>query len=147
MKKLIPPILFLICIAAMIFIKNLIIIQEIIPRPFNYIGILFILTGLIMTIKVRKQFDKSHTEIHTFKKPRKLITNGLFKVSRNPIYLGFTISLLGVWVFLGTLLPVVGFLFFILVTNNYYIPFEEDSMERIFGTEYKNYKSKVRRWI
>jgi len=100
-----------------------------------------------MTIKVRKLFDKTDTEIHTFKRPRKLVTSGLFKISRNPIYLGFTISLLGVWVLLGTILPIVGCLIFIIVTNKYYIPYEENAMEKIFGTAYIDYKSKVRRWI
>ncbi|WP_424961487.1 methyltransferase family protein [Ekhidna sp.] len=108
MKKLIPPILFLLCIATMVLIKNLIVIQEIIPNPFNYFGIALISTGLFITIKVSKQFSKIDTEIHTFKKPRKLVTCGLFQVSRNPVYLGFTISLLGVWILLGTILPIVG---------------------------------------
>ncbi|MEQ6166326.1 isoprenylcysteine carboxylmethyltransferase family protein [Ekhidna sp. MALMAid0563] len=147
MKKLIPPILFLLCIATMVLIKNLIVIQEIIPKPFNYFGIALISTGLFMTIKVSKQFSKIDTEIHTFKKPRKLVTCGLFQVSRNPVYLGFTISLLGVWILLGTILPLVGCLIFIVITNYYYIPYEEETMEKIFGTDYKNYKSKVRRWI
>lgn len=147
MKKLIPPILFLICIVGMVLVRNIITIKKIIPEPYNYIGVVFIAIGLIFTIKVRKQFDKTDTEIHTFKKPRKLVTTGLFKVSRNPIYLGFTISLLGVWMLLGTLLPILGCLLFILITNYWYIPHEERIMEKTFGLEYEIYKSKVRRWI
>ena len=147
MKKLIPPFLFLICILFMITIKNLIVIKEIIPYPISYAGIALILTGILITIIVRIGFKKIDTEIHTFKNPRKLVTNGLFKFSRNPIYLGFTISLIGVWICLGTILPIIGILIFIVVTNNYYIPYEEQIMEKVFGNEYKKYKSKVRRWI
>ncbi len=120
----------------MVVVRNLIVIQEIIPKLFNYLGVFLIITGIVITIKVRKQFEKMDTEIHTFKKPRKLVTNGLFKISRNPIYLGFTISLIGVWFILGSILPIIGCLLFFIVSNNFYIPNEERTMEKTFGSEY-----------
>lgn len=147
MKKIIPPYLFLCCIAIMVALRNLVLIQEIIPNPFNYLGIVFIILGIALTIVVRKGLEKNKTEIHTFKKPSKLITTGLFKLSRNPIYLGFAISLFGVWILLGTIIPLVGCLLFIAITNYYYIPFEEKIMEDVFGSGYRDYKSKVRKWI
>ncbi|TPN84401.1 methyltransferase family protein [Aquimarina algicola] len=147
MKKIIPPILFLFCIILMVTIKNLFVFKIIFPSPLNYIGIPLIVLGLIMTVIVRKRFEKIDTEIHSFKSPRKLVTNGLFKISRNPIYLGFTLSLLGVWVLLGTVIPILGCLLFFVMTNHHYIPYEEKLMENTFGNEYKEYKSKVRRWI
>ena len=131
----------------MIGIRILIVIQNIVPAPFNYIGIALILLGLAMTVGVRKRFSQADTEIHTFKKPQELVTDGLFGISRNPIYLGFTVSLIGVWILLGTLLPIAGCIIFILVTNYWYIPYEERTMEQTFGNEYKVYQSKVRRWI
>ncbi|WP_442974493.1 methyltransferase family protein [Salegentibacter sp. T436] len=63
------------------------------------------------------------------------------------MYLGFLISLLGVWVLLGTLIPILVCVLFILVTNYWYISFEEKEMEKQFGAEYRAYKSKVNRWI
>jgi len=147
MKKMIPPLLFLICILVMIVIRNLIVLKEIIPGPINYAGILLIIVGILITIITKKGFEKIDTEIHTFKNPRKLVTDGFFKFSRNPIYLGFTISLIGVWVLLGTILPIIGVLIFIVITNNYYIRYEEKIMVKTFGNEYKKYKSKVRKWI
>lgn len=131
----------------MVLIRNVIVILKLIPQPYNYLGIILILLGLIMTIKVKKQFNKINTEIHTFKKPQKLVINGLFKFSRNPIYFGFLISLLGVWVLLGTVLPILGCLLFILITNYWYISYEENKMEKQFGAEYREYKSRVNRWI
>ncbi len=147
MKRIIPPVLFLLCVALMIGIRTLVVIQNVVPPPFNYIGIALILLGLAVTVRVRKRFSQADTEIHTFKKPRKLVTDGLFRISRNPIYLGFTVSLIGVWILLGTLLPVVGCLAFVLVTNYWYIPHEERAMKQLFGDEYKRYQSKVRRWV
>lgn len=147
MKKIIPPILFIFCIIIMVAIRNLFVVKDLVPSPLNYIGVPLILMGLIMTIVVRKKFERADTEIHTFKAPGKLITNGLFRISRNPIYLGFTVSLFGVWMLLGTLLPILGCTLFVIVTNYYYIPFEEQAMEKTFGKMYLEYKSKVRRWL
>jgi protein-S-isoprenylcysteine O-methyltransferase Ste14 len=76
-----------------------------------------------------------------------MVTNGLFKFNRNPIYLGFLISLLRVWVLLGTVFPIIGCLLFILITNFWYISCEEKEMEKQFGAEYREYKSRVDRWI
>lgn len=147
MRKITPPFLFLFCIVIMVAIRNLVVIMEIVPNPFNYFGAVLIVLGIMLTIVVRKRFEKEDTEIHTFKNPRKLVTDGLFKISRNPIYLGFAISLFGVWILLGTILPIIGCLLFITITNYHYIPFEERTMESTFGNDYKNYKSKVRRWV
>lgn len=131
----------------MVGIRYVALIKEIIPKPYNYIGIVLILMGLLITINVRRQFNKIDTEIHTFKKPRRLVTSGLFKISRNPIYLGFAISLIGVWILLGTILPIFGCLLFIVITNSWYIPFEERAMTQLFGSAYENYKLDVRRWL
>lgn len=147
MRKIIPPLLFLFCILLMVAMKYLVVIVEIVLKPYNYLGIVLIILGIALTIVVRKRFEKTGTEIHTFRQPRKLVTNGPFKISRNPFYLGFTISLLGVWILLGTILPVIGMFIFITITNFYYIPFEEQMMQNTFGKEYKEYRSKVRKWI
>jgi len=87
------------------------------------------------------------TEFHTFKKPRQLVTQGLFKFSRNPIYLGFIVALIGVGAILGNVISLLGILIFFLAANFWYIPFEEKNLEKEFGTAYRNYKSLVMRWI
>ncbi len=148
MKMLIPPVLFLLCALLMIGLDIFFPVVILIVNPLKFLfGIILFVFGLSMTIIVRKQFDKIQTEIHTFKLPEKLVTDGLFKVSRNPIYLGFTISLIGIWIFLGTLSPFTSVFFFVLSTAFWYIPHEEKTLETIFGVAYKDYKSKVRRWF
>lgn len=147
MKKVIPPALFLVC--AFLIVGVSILIPEIIflQPPISYIGIILIIVGLAITVRIRKMFDLIDTEIHTFKKPRQLVQTGFFKISRNPIYLGFTISLVGVWILTGNLIGIIGILIFSLISNFWYIPYEEKIMEKEFGEDYRIYKSKVRRWI
>ena len=87
------------------------------------------------------------TEINTFKPPKRLVTDGLFRYSRNPIYLGFTLALLGWAIVLGNLAALDGVLLFFLAAHFWYIPFEEKAMKKEFGTVYEQYKKQVRRWL
>lgn len=70
MAKLNTKNLFLICAAIMIVIRTLFFLRELLPAPFNYVGIVLIVVGLIMAFGVVRQFDKLGTEIHTFKTPK-----------------------------------------------------------------------------
>jgi protein-S-isoprenylcysteine O-methyltransferase Ste14 len=122
-------------------------IKILVHQPFNYLGGVLIIVGLAIAKIVSNQFTKRNTEIHTFKVPGQLVTNGLFKYSRNPIYLGFSVLLSGLAVLFGSLSAFVIVFLFIIATDRWYIKFEEKKMQEQFGEAYRNYKMKVRRWI
>lgn len=147
MKKVIPPVLFILCMLLIIGLNFLKPENRFLQPPVSYTGVILIIVGLVVTVRIRRLFDRMDTEIHTFKKPKQLVQNGLFKISRNPIYLGFTIALIGIWILTGNVIGLIGVLSFFLISNFWYIPYEERVMEQEFGEEYKLYKSKVRRWI
>ena len=147
MQKLIPPFLLVIFALIMTLIHFIVPYKIVFFSPFNYVGILFIILGLTIARKINSNFSKVDTEIHTFKKPRKLLTNGLFRYSRNPIYVGFILILIGLNILLGSVTSFLVVLVFIFVTNYWYIRIEEKNMQEQFGQEYTNYKKKVRRWI
>lgn len=76
-----------------------------------------------------------------------LVVVGIYKVSRNPMYLGFLLILLGLAAYLSNgpaLVPVVAFVLYI---DRYQIRPEERALDARFGQEYAGYKEKVRRWI
>ena len=100
-----------------------------------------------MVRNIQGLFKQQQTEINTFKQRQKLVTTGLFRYSRNPIYLGFSMALFGVAIVLGNIIALDGFLAFIIATNLWYIPFEEAEMEKQFGEDYIAYKKKVGRWL
>ncbi len=76
-----------------------------------------------------------------------MITSGLFKISRNPIYLGMLLILLGEAILLGSIITFIFPLLFIISTNVAVIPIEEKMLEKRFGKKYLDYKNKVGRWI
>jgi len=76
-----------------------------------------------------------------------LVAGGIYRLTRNPMYLGFAVALLGWGVFLSNpaslavLVPFVGYL------NRFQIVPEEKALEFLFGGEFAAYRSKVRRWL
>ncbi len=116
--------------------------------PYNLFGIIVIITGFILVAHVWFLF-KQHETTHDFQfeKSTTLINKGFFKLSRNPMYLGMTITLLGISICFGNLLCLLSPLLFFLIINFVFIPFEEINMKKIFRQQYIDYKNKVRRWI
>ena len=148
MKQFIPPFLFIICIVVMIIAGMVSPAKALISFPLNLFGIIILALGLAMVVSMARLFGTKQTEIHTFKTPRKLVSEGLFRYSRNPIYLGFTVALVGVWILLGgQMVSGIGVVIFFVAANFWYIPFEENNLKRTFGDEYLVYKKKVRRWL
>ena len=76
-----------------------------------------------------------------------LVTTGLYRFSRNPMYLGMVIVLIGLAALFGNLWLLVGPLAFALYINRFQIKPEEQMMAAKFGSDYAGYKSRVRRWI
>ena len=112
------------------------------------IGLLFVITGLLLAMVGKRLFKRLGTNIMTFEKPDVLVAEGVYQYSRNPMYLGFVITLLGFSLLMGA--AISSFLLtglFFIITDRWYIGFEEQQMGGKFGLEYEEYCQKVRRWI
>ncbi|NOH97383.1 isoprenylcysteine carboxylmethyltransferase family protein [Vibrio sp. 99-70-13A1] len=148
MQKLLPPVLFLIFIIAMGLMCWSISATHLLIFPFNLIGLPIISAGLMLAMTGKQLFKKLETNIMTFDEPTMLVTEGIYQYTRNPMYLGFTIAMLGFSMLMGasvvSLLMAVIFLF---ITDRWYISFEEQMMHTKFGKDYEEYCRKVRRWI
>ncbi|MCI4663922.1 MAG: isoprenylcysteine carboxylmethyltransferase family protein [Neomegalonema sp.] len=142
-----PALVWLVSAGAAYAIKSIAPSPQIVPPPFNNIGpAIFVLGGLLIFV-AGYQFMRMRTNIHPFRDPEKLITSGIFAFTRNPIYLGFILMLIGLalyWNALGALAPAV---VFFLIANFYYAPGEEADAQRVFGEAYETYRRRVRRWL
>ena len=76
-----------------------------------------------------------------------VVTDGPFRYSRNPIYLGMFIMLAGWAIYLGSISPWFVAALFVYAIRTYWVPMEEMQMEREMGERYMKYKSEVRRWL
>ncbi|MFL0249970.1 methyltransferase family protein [Clostridium neuense] len=147
MKRILPPTLLLICIGTMCLLHILIPFLKVIDYPINLLGILFILIGIWIDFAGSNIFKIANTTEMTFSEPSTLVTNGIYKISRNPMYLGLVQILVGVSIILGSITPFIIVIAFVVITDQWYIKFEEKVLKDKFGKEYLIYKSKVRRWI
>ena len=135
--------LFLVLIILNIILHYFIPIKQIIFFPYKYIGILLFILGWIPNIWLG--ITKGPSLAHQI--PKKLITIGLFRFSRNPNYLGMVVALLGEAIFLGSLITFIIPILFVILINKFNTNFEEEILEKKFGKRYLNYKKRVRRWI
>jgi len=122
-------------------------IRTIITAPYRYAGIVVMLVGLWIANQARQYFMEAGTTFQLEGASQTLVTDGPFRHSRNPIYLGMLLWLLGLAIVLGSLgafiLPTVVF----LLMNFVMIPMEETRMEEVGGEAYLAYRSRVRRWF
>jgi protein-S-isoprenylcysteine O-methyltransferase Ste14 len=146
-KRMMPPTLFYLCIIAMALLAWLWPVTSLIRFPFNMLGVVPLVLGLGASIWGSEKFSRVGTTIKTFDEPDRLVTDGLFRISRNPMYLGFALALAGIWILLGTLSPLLGVIVFVLVSDRWYIPFEERMLSARFGWEFEAYKAMTRRWV
>jgi protein-S-isoprenylcysteine O-methyltransferase Ste14 len=125
-----------------VFFPVIIIIQ----KPYSYLGILLMLIGVYAMVKTSILFRKAGNSFTLKDKSSELIKSEIFKYSRNPMYLGMLLFLLGLAVILGSLTSFIYPLIFFIFAN-LMIPYEEKKLEQLYGYEYLNYKRSVRRWI
>lgn len=100
-----------------------------------------------MNIMASNIFKKANTTIKPFEEPDMLITGGPYRVSRNPMYLGFVLILLGVTLLLGSALPLIIIPGFMILIENNFIRLEEQRLEHKFGPHWLEYRRQVRRWL
>ncbi|HQR08398.1 MAG TPA: isoprenylcysteine carboxylmethyltransferase family protein [Gemmatales bacterium] len=109
---------------------------------FVAIGLIFAASGFIGFRKAKTTIDPMHPG-----KTSSLVTSGIYRYTRNPMYVGLWFLLLAwafflqsPWAFLGTLL-------FVVWVNYLQIIPEERILSKMFGEAYTQYQSRVRRWL
>lgn len=148
MKKLLPPVLFLVFALLMGVVCWAFGFEHLVPFPYNLIGLPFFLAGLIFAQKSKNLFLQLKTNVNTFDNPDKLVTAELYKYSRNPMYLGMLISISGLAIlYQGSLSSFIFVILFFIITDRWYVKFEETVLTKKFGDEYRNYCLNTRRWI
>ena len=146
-KKVLPPTILLIALLLMLGLHFLFPVFKIIPAPWNFFGLLPVAAGITMNYLADDSFKRVKTAVNPFHNPSTLVTGGVFKISRNPMYLGFVLILLGVAVLLGRLMPFGVVPLFMAWIQILFIGIEERALETQFGQDWFEYKAKVRRWI
>ena len=146
-KRILPPFVFLAALVAMGALHHFLPGPEVVPVPWNRLGWIPFVAAVALAFHVKFKFDKHGTTIKPYEASAKLVTDGPFRWSRNPIYAGMIAALLGVFAVLGTLSSIVVVPVFAWVIRSRFIEMEERMLEEAFGDDYRAFKARVRRWL
>ena len=110
-------------------------------------GAALVVLGVCVAGPAMLRFRLARTNFHTFKEPGRLVTDGPYAISRNPMYLGMVLAGLGAALITATLAGVILAAAFALVVRYRYIAYEERAMRLKFGARYEDYCRRVGRWL
>jgi protein-S-isoprenylcysteine O-methyltransferase Ste14 len=145
--KILPPIYFFAALLVMAGLHSFFPIARIVPSPFNYTGAALVVLGAASTLWAAMFFGKVGTPVKPFEQSTVLVTAGLYRITRNPMYLGLVLALIGVALLLGSASPFLIIPVFVWWIRRRFVLREETFLEAIFGQEYRSYKTRVRRWL
>jgi len=144
-----PPLFYILIFIAGVFIQKKIPLNDTLFKSpaINILGIVFFIIALFFSVRSLRQFFKSKNTLILIKPASSLQTDGVYSLSRNPMYVGLTILYLAVTCFLGNWWNIILLPLLLLIVQEYIIKREEKYLDRQFGRQYKGYKLKVRRWL
>ena len=144
-----PATLVVLIIAMMLMVGELGIAPVYSFENQSTISITIFIIGLLMIAVSGYLFRVAKTTVNplTPDKTKQLVTTGIYRFSRNPMYIGFLLMLFSCAIFVGSFINLVFFPLYIIVANRLYIASEERALNQLFGDEYEAYKHKVRRWL
>jgi len=103
--------------------------------------------GSVMILMGTRRFQAAGTNIPPSLPTTALVVDGIYRRTRNPLYLGMTLVYLGVGVAAGSIWAIVLVVPLLWIINSGVIVREESYLERKFGDAYRAYKARVRRWV
>ena len=143
----IPPVIFLVFLLVEIALHKCLPVSTVLPSPWNFAGVVLIVAGVLIVIGPASSFSRAGTTIKPFQESSSLVTTGMYRITRNPMYLGMVTVLTGVAALTGSLSAFVMPVLFVPALNSRVIRHEEAMLEERFGEEYRAFKQSVRRWI
>ena len=142
-----PPIVTFICGITIYYSKSF--FNQFLSYSNNRISLFLLILGLFVFISAVRSFRKQKTTVNPLapKQASSLVISGIFKYSRNPMYLGMLIVLLSISFKFNLIGGIITSLFFYVFITKFQIIPEEVAMNELFGDQFIDYSKKTRRWI
>jgi len=147
MKKLLPPVYLLGALILVVFLHFRLPIRGLIAFPWRLLGIAPLVIGVALNLAADRAFTRRETTVKPFERPTSLITGGVFRISRNPMYLGMVLIVLGLSVVLGSETPFGVVPVFAFLLDRRFIAKEERVLQDVFGDQFRRFRSRTRRWV
>lgn len=145
--RLVPPVYFLLALGLQVLLDRVLPVTRLISPPWHWLGLLALLPVVVLAGAGARALARRGTTIHPFGEPTALVTDGPYRFSRNPLYLGLALFLLGAAVWFGSVTPFLAIPAFVAAVNASFIRPEEAKLAAAFGETYRDYCGRVRRWL
>ena len=143
-----PPIAWILALAAGVAADQLYPLRFVPASvPGAWVGGAIFAIALALAIWAIVTIRQAGTQVETYKPTTAIVANGPYRFTRNPIYLGMVLGLIGLAIAFDSLWILATLVLFYLVIRYGVVAREEAYLERKFGDVYLGYKSRVRRWL
>jgi protein-S-isoprenylcysteine O-methyltransferase Ste14 len=142
-----PPVVTLLFIVIAYFLGRFVPLPFSAPVGLRYLGLALTGLGFLLGIGAFLEFRKARTTLDPHGSSKEVVTSGVYRFTRNPIYLGFLLMVIGLPLNSGLYWGLVLAPFYVLTMNRLIIQHEESYLGRKFGKAYTGYMARVRRWL
>ena len=146
-KGVLPPAVLLGAICLAVGLHLVLPLKQVVLFPYRLLALVPLLLGVALNLLADGVFKKAGTTVKPFEVSAVLITDGVFRLSRNPMYLGMVLIVLGIALGLGSLSSLLVAVALPAVLDRAFIVPEERMLEETFGEEFASYRRRVRRWV
>jgi len=145
--RILPPVWLVLALLAMWVLHRYLPLAQLTSLFNSSFAWLLLAPGLAVTLIATKGFMRAKTGIVPFSKSTTLVTTGIYRYTRNPMYLGMALFLAGMALKLGSLGAWIPIPMFIAILQHQFIRNEEIFLTALYGDEYRIYQEKVRPWL
>ena len=142
-----PPLVAVFFIVLAYFLGRFVPVPFTVPLAVRYLGLALTFIGFVLGIAAFMEFRKARTTLDPHGSAKHLVISGIYRFTRNPIYLGFLLMVIGFPLNSGVVLGLVLAPFYMMTMSRLVIEREEAYLGRKFKNQYSDYMSRVRRWL
>jgi protein-S-isoprenylcysteine O-methyltransferase Ste14 len=146
-RRIIPPGWLLVALLSSAALHHWWPIVQVLRAPVNRCGTVLLAGGVVLTFSGVTAFRRARTPVIPFERSTTLVTRGIYRFTRNPMYLGLALTAAGTAVLLGSIGAFVPLPLLVWILDYGYIRAEERFLADIFGSDYLRYTHTVRRWL
>ena len=146
-KNIHPPFVALFYIVVTMVLQRFIPVPFVVPASLKTAGLALTFLGFMLGMGAFIEFRKARTTLDPHGSVKALVTGGIYRITRNPIYLGFFLMVVGFPLNSGSLWGIVAAPFYATTMSRLVIEKEEAYLEKKFKEQYTGYRLRVRRWI
>ena len=142
-----PPIVALMYIVIAYFLGRFVPVPFAAPPVLRYVGLALTFIGFLLGIGAFLEFRRARTTLDPHGSAKHLVTSGIYRYTRNPIYLGFLLMVIGLPLNSGLYWGLMLAPFYMMTMTRLVIEREEAYLGKKFRDQYTSYTSRVRRWL